>query len=43
MYVPFVTVVHRHRQESYHSLRMLGIHCVNMVRYFNKWGWFRQK
>lgn len=40
IYWPGVTVVHRHRAASYHSLRMLWIHCVNMVRYFNKWGWW---
>ncbi len=39
MYVPFMTVVHRHRRASYHSLPMLAIHCVSMIRYFNKWGW----
>ena len=39
LYMPSVTVVHRHRAESYRSLRMTWIHIVNMVRYFNKWGW----
>lgn len=39
--VPFVTVRHEHRAESYHSLRMLALHCVSAVRYFTKWGWFR--
>lgn len=39
MYQPAVTVVHHHRRASYRSARMLMIHCVNMVRYFNKWGW----
>ncbi len=39
MFWPNVTVVHDHRAASYHSLRMLGIHTVNMIRYFNKWGW----
>lgn len=39
MYVPFMTVVHEHRRASYHSLWMLGVHCVSMIRYFNKWGW----
>ncbi len=43
MYVPFVTVVHEHRRESYHSLWMLGVHCVSMIRYFNKWGWSGNK
>lgn len=39
MYVPFVTVVHHHRAASYKSRRMLRVHIVNMIRYFNKWGW----
>lgn len=39
VYWPGATIVHRHRAASYHSLRMLGIHIVNMIRYFNKWGW----
>ena len=33
------TIIHRHRAASYHSWRMLRIHIVNMIRYFNKWGW----
>ena len=33
------TIIHRHRAASYHSRRMLRIHIVNMIRYFNKWGW----
>lgn len=38
-YFPRVTVTHAHRAASYTSLKMLRIHAVNMVRYFNKWGW----
>lgn len=37
---PYETVVHDHRSASYRSLRMLWIHATNMVRYFNKWGWW---
>ena len=40
MYIPEPVVIHNHRRASYRSLRMLAIHCVNMIRYFNKWGWF---
>lgn len=40
MYFPYATVVHDHRAASYHSWRMLRIHTVNMIKYFNKWGWF---
>ncbi len=40
LYYPAVTVVHRHKQGSYHSLRLLWVHIVNLCRYFNKWGWW---
>ncbi|MDO4319183.1 MAG: glycosyltransferase [Bacteroidales bacterium] len=40
IYYPFLTAVHAHKAESYKSGRMLRIHIVNMIRYFNKWGWF---
>ncbi|MDE6084983.1 MAG: glycosyltransferase family 2 protein, partial [Muribaculaceae bacterium] len=39
-YWPGVSIVHNHRAESRHSARMMFIHIVNMIRYFNKWGWF---
>lgn len=40
-YFPEVRVVHNHRAASYASMKMLWVHIVNMVRYFNKWGWLR--
>ena len=40
LFWPEVTVTHDHRAASYHSLRMLMVHSINMMRYFNKWGWF---
>lgn len=40
LYYPDVSVTHDHRAESYHSLRMVRIHAFNMIKYFNKWGWF---
>ncbi len=39
VFYPDISVVHDHRQESYHSWRMAWIHFVNMACYFNKWGW----
>ena len=39
IYYPAVTITHDHHAASYHSLRMAMIHSINMVRYFNKWGW----
>lgn len=43
IYFPHVKVTHLHNAASYHSLKMLAVHCVNMVRYFNKWGWLNDK
>jgi hypothetical protein len=40
IFYPGVTVIHHHEQSSYKSFRMLLIHLTNMIRYFNKWGWF---
>lgn len=40
LFLPSITIVHHHAKSSYHSLRYLWIHIVNMCRYFNKWGWF---
>lgn len=43
IYYPDVTIVHAHRQASYKNSRMLKIHIKNMIKYFNKWGWFWDK
>jgi GT2 family glycosyltransferase len=40
VFYPLATVVHDHAKESYKSVRALWIHLHNMVKYFNKWGWF---
>lgn len=40
LYWPDIEAVHKHRASSYASFRMLWIHAHNMIRYFNKWGWF---
>lgn len=39
LFWPGAEVLHYHRAASYQSRRMLKIHIVNMIRYFNKWGW----
>lgn len=39
LYYPAETIIHDHRAGSYHNMRLLRIHIVNMIRYFNKWGW----
>lgn len=43
MFVPSVTIVHAHRAASYKNKKMLKIHIVNMIKYFNKWGWIFDK
>ena len=40
MYYPEVSVVHAHERASFKNRKMLRVHIVNIVRYFNKWGWF---
>ena len=40
IFYPYVSIIHAHAAESYKSKKMLWIHISNMVRYFNKWGWF---
>lgn len=39
LYWPGVKIIHVHNAASRKSMRMLKIHIVNMIRYFNKWGW----
>lgn len=43
VFYPEVSIVHHHARDSYVSPRMLWIHIQNMIRYFNKWGWFFDK
>jgi len=40
VFYPSVSVYHQHGAASKKSLRMLTVHITNLVRYFNKWGWF---
>lgn len=43
VFYPCIEVIHDHAQSSYLSLRMLIIHIINMIKYFNKWGWIFDK
>ena len=40
VFYPGATIVHDHARDSYKSNRALWIHITNLVKYFNKWGWF---
>ena len=39
MYYPNVMIHHGACRASYKSFRMLLVHIINLIRYFNKWGW----
>jgi GT2 family glycosyltransferase len=43
IFYPNVSVIHNHAKDSYKSFKMLKIHTINMIKYFNKWGWFFDK
>ena len=40
MYYPYISIIHAHAAESRTNKKMLKIHIKNMIKYFNKWGWF---
>ena len=37
--LPSASITHKQKKESYSSLRMMMIHAMSAVKYFNKWGW----
>ncbi len=43
VFFPGATVVHDHAKASYRSFRALVIHIWSSIKYFNKWGWFRDR
>ena len=40
LFYPSLSIYHAHAAESRKSWKMLRIHAGNMIKYFNKWGWF---
>ncbi len=40
IFYPYVSIFHEHTKSSFKSSRMFAIHMFNIVKYFNKWGWF---
>lgn len=40
IYYPNANVIHEHAKGSYKSPYLLYLHISNMIKYFNKWGWF---
>lgn len=43
MFYPYTSIVHAHAAASKTNRKMLKIHIVNMIKYFNKWGWIFDK
>ena len=43
LYYPCTTIYHTFTRGSRNSLRLLRIHVVNIMLYFNKWGWFKDE
>lgn len=43
IYLTDVTIYHTFTRGSRKSLRLLLIHIISMAKYFNKWGWLRDK
>lgn len=43
LYFPGISIIHDHAAASQKIGRMMWIHICNMVKYFNKWGWFFDK
>lgn len=39
VYLPSVSIYHEHTRGSYRNLKLLRIHAMSAIRYFNKWGW----
>lgn len=40
VFYPLVNIIHHHAQASYRNVKLLLIHIRNLIKYFNKWGWF---
>ena len=43
LYYPEVSIIHIHASESYKKIKLFLIHVNNIIKYFNKWGWFFDK
>lgn len=41
VYYPLETIIHGYRKASYKNLKLTKHHLVSSVKYFNKWGWFK--
>ena len=40
IFYPDVSIIHAHAAASRSNAKMLKIHIINIIKYFNKWVWF---
>ena len=40
IFYPDVSIIHATAAASRSNAKMLKIHIINIIKYFNKWGWF---
>lgn len=43
VYYPRVSIIHNYKKESYKKLPMMMHHVQSAMKYFNKWGWFKDQ
>ncbi len=43
VFYPYVSVTHAYAKGSYSSMKLFGHHLTSGIRYFNKWGWIRDR
>lgn len=43
IYYPYCHIYHDWGRGSYKSIKLLLIHVLDAIKYFNKWGWFKDK
>lgn len=43
MFYPNVSIYHEYAKGSYGNKKMLKMHMLSIIKYFNKWGWFYDK
>jgi len=43
VYNPSVSIIHGYAKASYKNLNLLVHHLKSSIKYFNKWGWFKDK
>lgn len=43
VYYPKISITHHFSRGSYHDAKLLKHHTASVIKYFNKWGWLRDK